>query len=97
MGTRRADPSALWNIVHGQCVPHEEGGEGSQPCVSIDLAGGEKDGVAILKDLVGEAQMLAIPTRRIRYLRKNCAQLLANTRRPVGNGLAAHRVEQAAV
>jgi CDP-diacylglycerol pyrophosphatase len=61
----RADPSALWNIVHGQCVPHEEGGEGSQPCVSVDLAGGEKDGVAILKDLVGEAQMLAIPTRRI--------------------------------
>ena len=61
----RADPSALWNIVHGQCVPHEEGGEGSQPCISVDLVGGEKDGVAILKDMVGEAQMLAIPTRRI--------------------------------
>jgi CDP-diacylglycerol pyrophosphatase len=61
----RADPSALWNIVHGQCAPHEEGGEGPGPCVSVDLANGEKDGVAILKDLVGQAQMLAIPTRRI--------------------------------
>jgi CDP-diacylglycerol pyrophosphatase len=61
----RADPSALWSIVHGRCVPHEEGGDGPGPCVSVDLAGGEKAGVAILKDLVGEAQMLAIPTRRI--------------------------------
>ena len=61
----RADPSALWNIVHGQCVAHEEGGEGPNPCVSVDLSGGEKLGVAILKDLRGDAQMLAIPTRRI--------------------------------
>jgi CDP-diacylglycerol pyrophosphatase len=61
----RADPSALWNIVHGQCVAHIEGGEGPGPCISVDLAGGEKAGVAILKDLAGEAQMLAIPTRRI--------------------------------
>jgi len=64
-GVARADPSALWNIVHGQCVPHVEGGEGPRPCVSVDLAGGERAGVAILKDLRGDAQMLAIPTRRI--------------------------------
>jgi CDP-diacylglycerol pyrophosphatase len=31
----------------------------------VDLSEGEADGVAILKDLVGVAQMLAIPTRRI--------------------------------
>jgi CDP-diacylglycerol pyrophosphatase len=61
----QADPSALWNIVHGQCVPHEESGKGPDPCVGVDLAGGERAGVAILKDLVGEAQMLAVPTRRI--------------------------------
>jgi len=61
----RADPSALWNIVHGQCVPNAEGGKGPGPCVSVDLSGGEKEGVAILKDLRGDAQMLAIPTRRI--------------------------------
>ena len=61
----RADPMALWNIVHGQCVPHEEAGLGPKPCERVDLDGGVAQGVAILKDLVGVAQMLAIPTRRI--------------------------------
>src|SRR5271157_6353650 len=60
-----ADPSALWRIVHDACVPHEEAGEGPKPCESVDLGEGEAEGVAILKDLVGAAQMLAIPTRRI--------------------------------
>jgi CDP-diacylglycerol pyrophosphatase len=61
----RADPMALWRIVHGECVPHFEAGEGPKPCESVDLKGGVEEGVAILKDLVGVAQMLAIPTRRI--------------------------------
>jgi CDP-diacylglycerol pyrophosphatase len=56
---------ALWRIVHGACVPHFEAGEGPKPCESVDLKGGVAEGVAILKDLVGVAQMLAIPTRRI--------------------------------
>jgi CDP-diacylglycerol pyrophosphatase len=61
----RADPMALWRIVHDQCVPHFDAGEGPKPCESVDLSGGVAEGVAILKDLVGVAQMLAIPTRRI--------------------------------
>jgi len=61
----RADPMALWRIVHGACVPHFLTGEGPKPCERVDLDGGEAQGVAILKDLVGVAQMLAIPTRRI--------------------------------
>ncbi len=61
----RADPLALWRIVHESCVPHAEAGEGPKPCETVDLAGGETEGVAILKDLNGVAQMLAIPTRRI--------------------------------
>src|SRR5271163_3674121 len=61
----RADPMALWRIVRGACVPHVEAGEGPKPCESVDLNGGVAEGVAILKDLVGVAQMLAIPTRRI--------------------------------
>lgn len=61
----RADPMALWRIVHGECVPHFEVGEGPRPCEAVDLSGGEAEGVAILKDLRGVAQMLAIPTRRI--------------------------------
>jgi CDP-diacylglycerol pyrophosphatase len=61
----RADPMALWRIVHGACVPHVEAGLGPKPCERVDLDGGVEQGVAILKDLVGVAQMLAIPTRRI--------------------------------
>jgi len=60
-----ADPNALWRIVHGECVPHMEAGLGPGPCERVDLTGGVAEGVAILKDLVGIAQMLAIPTRRI--------------------------------
>jgi CDP-diacylglycerol pyrophosphatase len=60
-----ADPMALWRIVHGACVPHVEAGLGPKPCERVDLEGGVDQGVAILKDLVGVAQMLAIPTRRI--------------------------------
>ena len=61
----RADPNALWRIVHGECVPHDEAGEGPSPCETVDLSQGEDEGVAILKDIRGVAQMLAIPTRRI--------------------------------
>jgi CDP-diacylglycerol pyrophosphatase len=60
-----ADSLALWRIVHDACVPHAEAGEGPKPCENVDLARGEAEGVAILKDLHGVAQMLAIPTRRI--------------------------------
>lgn len=60
-----ADRMALWNIVHGQCAPHFEAGQGPKPCVDVDLAGGEDRGVALLKDLHGVAEMLAIPTRRV--------------------------------
>lgn len=61
----RADRMALWNIVHGQCAPHVEAGQGPAPCERVDLSHGEDDGVALLKDLVGVAQFLAIPTRRV--------------------------------
>lgn len=61
----RADPMALWRIVHGACVPHFEAGLGPKPCERVELDEGVDQGVAILKDLIGVAQMLAIPTRRI--------------------------------
>jgi CDP-diacylglycerol pyrophosphatase len=56
-----ADHMALWNIVHGQCVAHAEASQGFAPCVDLDL----RDGVALLKDLHGVAQELAIPTARV--------------------------------
>ena len=58
-----ADRMVLWSIVHGQCVPHLEAGGPPAPCDSVDLSGGEARGVALLKDINGVAQMLAIPTR----------------------------------
>jgi len=60
-----ADRMALWKIVHDKCVVHFKAGEGPAPCDSVDLTGGEDGGVALLKDLVGVAQMLAISTRRV--------------------------------
>ncbi len=61
----RADRLALWTIVHGQCVAHAEAGRGPAPCERVDLSHGEDQGVALLKDRVGIAQFLAIPTRRV--------------------------------
>jgi CDP-diacylglycerol pyrophosphatase len=60
-----ADRLALWTIIHGQCVAHAEAGQGPAPCERIDLAHGDDQGVALLKDRVGIAQFLAIPTRRV--------------------------------
>ncbi len=61
-----ADRDALWSLVHGQCVPHQQAGEvPPKPCDEVDLTAGEDKGVALLKDRVGVAQMLAIPTRRV--------------------------------
>lgn len=61
----RADRMALWTIVHGQCVPNVVAGQGPKPCQNVDLGQGEARGVALLKDLHGVAQYLAIPTGRV--------------------------------
>jgi CDP-diacylglycerol pyrophosphatase len=64
-GPARADRLALWTIVHNQCAAHAEAGQGPAPCERIDLAHGDDQGVALLKDRVGIAQFLVIPTRRV--------------------------------
>jgi len=65
LAARAADHSALWRIVHDQCVPDQQASGSPAPCALVDIAGGERDGVAILKDINGIAQYLAIPTRRL--------------------------------
>ncbi len=60
-----ADPSALWKIVDGQCVPHEQAAANPAPCAAVDLSQGVEKGFAVLKDIVGIAQFLLIPTARI--------------------------------
>jgi CDP-diacylglycerol pyrophosphatase len=62
---RAADPSALWKIVNGQCVPDEESAHNPSPCAEVDIAAGIEKGFAVLKDRNGVAQFLLIPTARI--------------------------------
>ena len=62
---RAADPSALWKIVNGQCVPHEESEHSPSPCAAVDITNGVEKGFAVLKDKNGIAQFLLIPTARI--------------------------------
>ena len=59
-----ADPSALWKIVHDRCVPNLKDHGDPKPCALVDVTGGEDKGYAVLKDLVGIAQFLLIPTAR---------------------------------
>ncbi len=65
LAVRAADRMALWRIVHDKCVPDQKTNGAPAPCAFVDLAGGEENGVAILKDINGIAQHLAIPTRRM--------------------------------
>src|SRR5579883_1115634 len=65
VATRAADREALWKIVHDQCATDQKDRGSPAPCEAVDLSAGEENGVAILKDLVGVAQLLAIPTKRI--------------------------------
>jgi CDP-diacylglycerol pyrophosphatase len=60
-----ADPSVLWKIVNGKCVPHEQTDRDPSPCSVVDLAGGVEKGFVVLKDINGVAQFLVIPTTRI--------------------------------
>lgn len=56
--------SALWRIVR-QCVADQEQYQRPNPCVRVNLAGGERDGYVLFKDRIGKAQFLLIPTRRL--------------------------------
>lgn len=61
----QADPNALWNIVHGQCVPDELEHGDPKPCAAVELGSGLAGGYAVLKDIRGTTQYLLIPTRQI--------------------------------
>lgn len=56
-----SDPNALWKIVNGECVPHQEEFASPLPCVSVNTP----VGYAILKDNVGKTQLLLIPTAKV--------------------------------
>ncbi len=56
-----ADPSALWHIDNGKCVPHMRESNDPAPCSIVDLT----VGYVVLKDIVGATQFLLMPTARI--------------------------------
>jgi CDP-diacylglycerol pyrophosphatase len=58
---RAANPDALWQIIHDQCVPNMTVRGSPAPCTEVDLKGG----TVLLKDLVGIAQFLLMPTAKI--------------------------------
>jgi CDP-diacylglycerol pyrophosphatase len=62
---RAHDADALWEIVHGQCVPDMQARRSPAPCALVSLDQGAARGYAALKDLDGIAQYLLIPTARI--------------------------------
>ncbi len=62
---RAADPNALWEIVHGQCVPDQQQHDDPAPCATVALQHGVERGYAVLKDRAGATQFLLIPTARV--------------------------------
>ncbi len=59
------NPSALWDIISGKCVPHEQAERDPSPCSVVDIANGVAKGYVVLKDRDGNTQFLLMPTARI--------------------------------
>ena len=60
-----ADPDALWKIVHGVCVPHQQIALDPAPCAYVSAGPGHEPGFAVLKDRTGATQYLLIPTDKV--------------------------------
>lgn len=58
---RATSPDVLWHIVHDRCVPNMTMRDSPAPCAEVDLKGG----TVLLKDLVGVAQFLLMPTAKV--------------------------------
>ena len=54
---------ALWRIVSTQCVPARQAGDPPSPCLTV--SNDKEGGYAVLKERVGVAQVLVIPTKQI--------------------------------
>ena len=60
-----ANPDLLWKFIHELCVPNALQGRPPEPCTRVELQDGPERGYALLKDAVGPAQYLLIPTARV--------------------------------
>jgi CDP-diacylglycerol pyrophosphatase len=61
VGTAHANSGVLWGIVSEKCVPNERDHGQPDPCAKVDL----NKGYVILKDNVGDAQYLLLPTVKV--------------------------------
>jgi len=55
------DRNALWQVVNDVCVPDMRLRGSPAPCARVDL----RRGFVVLKDIIGHAQVLLIPTHRV--------------------------------
>lgn len=60
-----ANGEVLWGLVNGRCVPGMRGDAGPAPCLAVVSAPRPGSDYVLLKDRVGVAQMLIMPTERI--------------------------------
>ena len=56
---------ALWRIIHDQCVPDQRARNDPSPCALVSISNGEVRGFVVLKDRIGVAQQLLMPTSKI--------------------------------
>jgi len=57
--------ATLWSIVHDQCLVAARNETNPAPCSYVETYMGTAKGYAVLKDIVGDAQFLLIPTKRL--------------------------------
>ncbi|MDV6277508.1 CDP-diacylglycerol diphosphatase [Rhodococcus erythropolis] len=60
------DSNKLWQLVHDECVPHQQAGQNPpEPCAQVNIAGGVDHGDAVLKSKDDAREFLLIPTAEI--------------------------------
>ena len=61
----QADRHQLWNLINLKCLRHLAKAEAPIPCDSVDISAGWDRGLALLKDSVGRARLIAVPTHAV--------------------------------
>ncbi len=61
MGYAAPKSDALWHVVQDRCIPNQTQHHDPAPCVAVD----PKEGYAVIKDKVGVAQYLLLPTAMV--------------------------------